>query len=261
MATEARDEKNAQAINDDTKQETPACSRERACSTCHDDPLRDRGILPVITTVNRTQVPGLTRGVPLSSVAYHAEELDPVAAYALGSAMDGLLQQSGPLLCVLRPQYASSLGGGLFEFRFQDLTEDLLRQLGKKARRGLLEAQQKVLFRVFFHPHGDKVLLPRRLRQRPSIRARPTRTPRSRLRGSIWRTGRLGTANAGSSRLDLAMHKAHIKHMAKTWNHFMKGLEARAKAGGPEHVWTLRALRSHYWRMGQELAEERRSWV
>ena len=73
--------------------------------------------------------------------------------------MDGLLQQSGPLLCVLRPQYASSLGGGLYEFRFQDLTEDLLRQLGKKARRSLLESPQKVLFRVFFHPHGDKVLL------------------------------------------------------------------------------------------------------
>jgi hypothetical protein len=29
-----------------------------------------------------------------------------------------------------------------FEFRFQDLTEDLLRQLAKKARRKLLEAQQ-----------------------------------------------------------------------------------------------------------------------
>jgi hypothetical protein len=71
----------------------------------------------------------------------------------------GLLQQSGPLLCVLRPQYASSLGGGLFEFRFQDLTEDLLRQLGKKARRSLLRVQQKVLFRVFFHPHGDNLLL------------------------------------------------------------------------------------------------------
>ncbi len=94
-----------------------------------------------------------------SPVERWLQELDPVAAYALGSAMDGLLQQSGPLLCVLRPQYASSLGGGLYEFRFQDLTEDLLRQLGKKARRSLLEAQQKVLFRVFFHPRGDKVLL------------------------------------------------------------------------------------------------------
>jgi len=94
-----------------------------------------------------------------SPVERWLEELDPVAAYALGSAMDGLLQQSGPLLCVLRPQYASSLGGGLYEFRFQDLTEDLLRQLGKKARRSLLESPQKVLFRVFFHPHGDKVLL------------------------------------------------------------------------------------------------------
>ena len=54
------------------------------------------------------------------------------------------------------------------------------------------------------------------------------------------------------------MHKAHIEDMAKTWNQFMKGLEARAKAGGAEHVRTLRALRSHYERMGQELAEERK---
>jgi DNA-binding XRE family transcriptional regulator len=54
------------------------------------------------------------------------------------------------------------------------------------------------------------------------------------------------------------MHKAHIEDMAKTWNHFMKGLEARAKAGGPEHLRTLRALRSHYRRMGQEVAEERK---
>src|SRR5258707_15254317 len=64
-----------------------------------------------------------------SPVERWLQQLDPVAAYALGSAMDGLLQQSGALLCVLRPQYASSLGGGLYEFRFQDLTEDLLRQL------------------------------------------------------------------------------------------------------------------------------------
>ena len=87
------------------------------------------------------------------------QELEAVEAYALGSAMDGLLQQSGALLCVLRPQYASSLGGGLYEFRFQDLTLDLLQQLGKKARRSLLQTQKKVLFRVFFHAYGDKVLL------------------------------------------------------------------------------------------------------
>jgi len=29
----------------------------------------------------------------------------------------------------------------------------------KPARRSLLKVQQKVLFRVFFHPHGEKVLL------------------------------------------------------------------------------------------------------
>ena len=38
----------------------------------------------------------------------------------------------------------------------------------------------------------------------------------------------------------------------------MKGLERRAKSGGSAHVRTLRALRSHYRRMGQELAAERK---
>jgi DNA-binding XRE family transcriptional regulator len=50
------------------------------------------------------------------------QELEEVEAYALGSALDGLLQESGPLLCFLRPQYASSLGRGLYEFRLEDVT-------------------------------------------------------------------------------------------------------------------------------------------
>lgn len=94
-----------------------------------------------------------------SPVLRWLQELPDAERYALGSAMDGLLQETGPLLCVLRPQYASALGGGLYEFRFQDLTEDLLRQLGKKPRRAMLKVQKKVLFRVFFHPCGDKVIL------------------------------------------------------------------------------------------------------
>lgn len=87
------------------------------------------------------------------------EELSAVKAYALGSAMDGLLQQTGPDLALLRPQYCSSLGAGLYEFRLQDLSEELLRQLGKKVRPALLRGPIKALFRVFFHPHGNRVLL------------------------------------------------------------------------------------------------------
>ena len=55
------------------------------------------------------------------------------------------------------------------------------------------------------------------------------------------------------------MHKAHIRNaMAKSWNQFMKNLETRAKAAGAEHVQTLRTLRSHYRKMGAELALERK---
>lgn len=46
--------------------------------------------------------------------------------------------------------------------------------------------------------------------------------------------------------------------MAKSWNQFMKGLEAKAKAAGPEHIEALRALRSRYRKLGTELAEERK---
>lgn len=46
--------------------------------------------------------------------------------------------------------------------------------------------------------------------------------------------------------------------MAKTWKQFMKRLDAEAKAGGPEHVNTLRVLRRHYWHFGGHLAQERK---
>lgn len=45
--------------------------------------------------------------------------------------------------------------------------------------------------------------------------------------------------------------------MAQKWNQFMKGLTVRAKAAGPTHVRTLNALRSHYHRLGLDLADER----
>lgn len=60
---------------------------------------------------------------------------------------------------MLRPQYCSSLGGGLYEFRLEDVSEELLRQLGKKVRKALIRVPVKALFRVFFHPHGNRLLL------------------------------------------------------------------------------------------------------
>ncbi|MHB8874824.1 MAG: hypothetical protein ACYC8T_14135 [Myxococcaceae bacterium] len=92
-------------------------------------------------------------------VARWLRELPEVERYALGSAMDGLLQQGGPLLAFLRPQYCSSLGGGLYEFRLEDVTEELLRELGKRPRHALLAARSRNLFRVFFHPFGNRLLL------------------------------------------------------------------------------------------------------
>src|SRR5205823_9143953 len=193
-----------------------------------------------------------------SPVERWLEELDPVAAYALGSAMAGLLLQSGPLLCVLRPQYASSLGGGLYEFRFQDLTEDLLRQLGKKARGACSSPRRRFCSASSSIPTATRSSCSRRLRQGQAFELDLPECPDPDRTKALGGLAGPAPPTPEVARLDLAMHKAHNENMAKTWNQFMKGLQARAKAGGAEHVRTLRALRSHYRRMGQELAEERK---
>jgi len=134
-----------------------------------------------------------------------------------------------------------------------------LRRSGAQAPRSGRESPQKVLFRVFFHPHGDKVLLLLggydKAKHSSSTYQNCPDPDRTKALGGL--AGPAPPTPEVAS-LDLAMHKAHNENMAKTWNQFMKGLQARAKAGGAEHVRTLRALRSHYRRMGQELAEERK---
>ena len=81
--------------------------------------------------------------------------LDPAKRRAIGVALRELLQYLGP--DVAEGNFGRNLGGGLYEFRLDQNAEQVLRRKGKAAKPEVTQA--KILLRVFFHPHGRKVLL------------------------------------------------------------------------------------------------------
>lgn len=86
------------------------------------------------------------------------EELTPVEAAALGLAMNHILQRHGA--AVVETRYGRALGGGLYEFRLDDSVDELLRKLELERGRKLAKAPPgRMLFRVFFHVHRQKLIL------------------------------------------------------------------------------------------------------
>src|SRR3954471_20781367 len=86
------------------------------------------------------------------------EELDSFAAGALGLAMNRILQVLGT--DVVETRFGKALGGGLFEFRLDDSIDEILRHLHLRKKRKLAGAPAgRMLLRVFFHVHGDRVVL------------------------------------------------------------------------------------------------------
>lgn len=81
--------------------------------------------------------------------------LDPPKRRALGVAINEVLQHDGP--DVANGNMGRNLGAGLYEFRLDQNAEQILRRQGKPAKSEKDEA--KILLRLFFHPHGTKLLL------------------------------------------------------------------------------------------------------
>jgi putative component of toxin-antitoxin plasmid stabilization module len=81
--------------------------------------------------------------------------LSAVKKRAIGVALNEVLQHLGPN--VAQGNFGRNLGGGLYEFRLDQDAEQILRRSGKEPRPEPDEG--KILLRVFFHPHGSKLLL------------------------------------------------------------------------------------------------------
>ena len=74
---------------------------------------------------------------------------------AIGVAINEFLRYLGP--DVVRTDFGKSLGEGLYEFRVDQDAEQILRKAGKDPKPE--PEQEKILLRVFFHPHGNKLIL------------------------------------------------------------------------------------------------------
>jgi hypothetical protein len=83
------------------------------------------------------------------------QSLPPQKRRAIGVALNEFLQHLGP--DVSRTDFGKNPGGGLYEFRVDQDAAQFLRKAGKNPRPEPSEG--KTLLRVFFHPHGTKLIL------------------------------------------------------------------------------------------------------
>ena len=83
------------------------------------------------------------------------QSLPPAKRRAIGVALNEFLGHLGP--AVVGTDFGKNLGGGLLEFRVDQDAEQILRKAGKGARRE--PDGGKILLRVFFHAHGNKLIL------------------------------------------------------------------------------------------------------
>jgi hypothetical protein len=81
--------------------------------------------------------------------------LPPLKRRAMGVAINEVLRFDGP--GVAEGNMGRNLGQGLYEFRLDQNAEQILRRKGKAAKP---ESEKgKILLRLFFHPHGDRLIL------------------------------------------------------------------------------------------------------
>jgi hypothetical protein len=86
------------------------------------------------------------------------EGLTPQKRRALGSAMNEILQHEGPN--VVNTNFGKALGRGLFEFRLdQDIEQILARRAKQPKRKDVAGDAGRILLRVFFHVHGNRLIL------------------------------------------------------------------------------------------------------
>ena len=82
--------------------------------------------------------------------------LAPRKRRAMGVALFEILQHEGPN--VVGTNFGKPIGGGVFEFRLDQDSTEILARKGKSARPDR-SPPAKIVLRVFCHAHGNKVVL------------------------------------------------------------------------------------------------------
>jgi hypothetical protein len=84
------------------------------------------------------------------------DDLSPTQRRAIGVAMYEILQHEGNNVC--GTEFGDALGGGLSEFRLRHDADEIVGR-GRQAFIRRYVKREKILLRVFFHAHGDKIIL------------------------------------------------------------------------------------------------------
>lgn len=90
-------------------------------------------------------------------LAWLRTELTPPQRRAIGVAMQEILAYEGN--DVLSTEFGKPLGQGLSEFRLRHNAEEIFALRGRPFVKQLFGKREKILLRVFFHAHGDKLIL------------------------------------------------------------------------------------------------------
>lgn len=93
------------------------------------------------------------------------KDLTPTQRRVIGLAMYEILQHEGEQ--VADGEFGSHLGDGLWEFRVRQGGDEILSRSRRPSLRARLRAanstkkrdSERILLRVFFHAHGDKLIL------------------------------------------------------------------------------------------------------
>lgn len=87
--------------------------------------------------------------------AWMEDDLTDVQRDALASALQYVLAEQGIDVC--RSQWGKALGQGLYEFRLRHSAAEVDAMFGGAFSGPKIG--ERVLLRVFFHPHGDRIVL------------------------------------------------------------------------------------------------------
>ncbi|HTU36604.1 MAG TPA: hypothetical protein VMF35_01230 [Acidimicrobiales bacterium] len=143
--------------------------------------------------------------------------LDVAKAAAMRSALVHILARQGPDVC--ETEFGKNLGKGLYEFRLRHDEAEILNRVRPDLAAKLKKAgAPKILLRVFFHAHGDKLILllgGYDKGEDPSSRRQQGEIDQARKALAAWKEAQRRAQKAGKRRSGVAPGHSFVTYWKK----------------------------------------------
>jgi DNA-binding XRE family transcriptional regulator len=185
-----------------------------------------------------------------------SNDLSPTQRRAIGVAMYEILQHEGNGVC--GTEFGKALGGGLSEFRLRHDADEIVAR-GKQGFIRRYVKREKILLRVFFHAHGDKIILLVGGYDKGADASKKRQQKEIELSRNGSSAGERTIDSMGYVPYYLGIGEARRgkeRSMATEFADLMKQIEEEAVAEGSDAVAELQAFRTRY-QLARELMEAR----